>query len=706
MLTRKIIVLVLFAAALPAAAMDTLAPFKVSHSTTPTTKLLFVDITATTITTPLVVQSTINATGNITGSNLSGTNTGDVTLQSGSTEDILGLSGQVLSFDQQSSATFLAGPGLGIPAAPAFRAITEDDLPDLSGIYQPYDADLDDFAGLTAAQGDLIYGTGTGTWGQLAKNASATRYLSNTGTSNNPAWAQVDLANGVIDVLQPGNGGTGAATTSANLIFAGPTTGIPAAGSFRSMVDADIPSAIARDAEVPNVTLQSGATQDILGLSTQELSFDVQTAATFLAAPALGVPAAPAFRGIVETDLPDLSGTYQPLDADLTDLGGLTAAAGDLIYGNGTGDWAKLASAVSGGKIVNAILANSTITFTDGAGLGGSGSPTALGGTYTVSATTATPQFAGLKIGSASLDTAVHVSAISDNNDGLLKLVSSNSNNAGVTMWCSGAATMLNWQISNNYKSAGGLSFMRSTTPTGVPTTGAVEFDTNGQVGINDASPTERLTVNGDVSIYGGTLQVAATETAAVVYNRFGGATAGHAAAATDLLASIGEFDGVLYADAGLEVTGNITYTGILNGSFNIDTTATFDKTDTTLANITLLSVSLAASGYYHFRAHLPVQYPLASGYKVAMSGTCTATSMMFHIQALEDAGGLTISAQKTALDNASGYNGTGSAADIYIEGWINVANAGTLTVQFAQNLAAGGTSQVMQGATFNVEKI
>lgn len=52
---------------------------------------------------------------------------------------------------------------------------------------------------LTPAQGDVIYGSAAAVWSKLAKDTNATRYLSNTGTSNNPAWAQVALATGVSD---------------------------------------------------------------------------------------------------------------------------------------------------------------------------------------------------------------------------------------------------------------------------------------------------------------------------------------------------------------------------------------------------------------------------------------------------------------------------------------------------------------------------
>lgn len=63
-----------------------------------------------------------------------------------------------------------------------------------------------------AAQGDLLYGSAANVWSRLTKDANATRYLSNTGASNNPAWAQVNLANGVTGTLPVTNGGTGAGT--------------------------------------------------------------------------------------------------------------------------------------------------------------------------------------------------------------------------------------------------------------------------------------------------------------------------------------------------------------------------------------------------------------------------------------------------------------------------------------------------------------
>lgn len=66
------------------------------------------------------------------------------------------------------------------------------------------------------SQGDLPYISATGTWNHLPKSTTATQYLSNTGTSNNPAWAQINLANGVTGVNLIANGGTNSNTQTTN----------------------------------------------------------------------------------------------------------------------------------------------------------------------------------------------------------------------------------------------------------------------------------------------------------------------------------------------------------------------------------------------------------------------------------------------------------------------------------------------------------
>lgn len=91
-----------------------------------------------------------------------------------------------------------------------------------TGLTWLYDTSWHQIAGAgatvpTTTQGDILYASGTNTLAALAKNASATRYLSNTGTSNNPAWAQVNAANGLTGVVPVANGGTGSASGAAIL---------------------------------------------------------------------------------------------------------------------------------------------------------------------------------------------------------------------------------------------------------------------------------------------------------------------------------------------------------------------------------------------------------------------------------------------------------------------------------------------------------
>ena len=78
------------------------------------------------------------------------------------------------------------------------------------------------------------------------------------------------------------------------------------------------------------VTLDINA-ETLLSLSTQELGLDTQTANLIFSGPASGVAAVPTFRSLVAGDIPDLSGTYQPLDASLTSISGLTYVSGSFI---------------------------------------------------------------------------------------------------------------------------------------------------------------------------------------------------------------------------------------------------------------------------------------------------------------------------------------------------------------------------------------
>lgn len=147
---------------------------------------------------------------------------------------------------------------------------------------------------------------------------------------------------------------------------------------------------------------------------------------------------------------------------------------------------------------------------------------------------------------------------------------------------------------------------------------------------------------------------------------------------------------------------------GVLESILNaegVSVTAQFDKTNTTLANITGLSRQVSAGKKYAFEAVLFIDANGTGGSKYALSGTCTVTTLLANIMLLDNStDAYTINNRVTALDSAAGQAGT-TAGICIIKGFIQPKTGGTLTVQFAQN-AASGTSSILAGSYFQVKEI
>lgn len=130
---------------------------------------------------------------------------------------------------------------------------------------------------------------------------------------------------------------------------------------------------------------------------------------------------------------------------------------------------------------------------------------------------------------------------------------------------------------------------------------------------------------------------------------------------------------------------------------------AQFDSTSsTTLANVTGLTRNVEASRTYAFRGSFQTTANVAGGLKMSVSGTATATAISYE-GILTSAATVISQTRATALDTTVCASTTSTAGTCFISGVIQVANAGTLTIQFAQNASNGAASSVLANQFFQL---
>ena len=131
--------------------------------------------------------------------------------------------------------------------------------------------------------------------------------------------------------------------------------------------------------------------------------------------------------------------------------------------------------------------------------------------------------------------------------------------------------------------------------------------------------------------------------------------------------------------------------------------TTNFNKTnDTTLADVTGLSFNVEASVRYSFEATLYTTSGSSGGVKFAIAGTATATTFIDEALVF-NAAALAAQTRATIIGTAIGGVTAVTAALCTITGTILVNAAGTLTVQFAQNVSNATTSTVLAGSCFRI---
>ena len=137
--------------------------------------------------------------------------------------------------------------------------------------------------------------------------------------------------------------------------------------------------------------------------------------------------------------------------------------------------------------------------------------------------------------------------------------------------------------------------------------------------------------------------------------------------------------------------------TSAVGGSTTKRVTAQVDKTDTTLANVTGLSFTLAA-GTYAFQAYLPTTCGGTGGVKLAFNYTTTVLSSIDVTGYAYTASAIATSKTTTTTTQTSIVASNTAFTSVMLEGVMVVSTGGTVDLQFAENSANSTSSVLING--------
>jgi len=289
-----------------------------------------------------------------TGAVTSVTGTSPVVSSGGTTPAISLASGYGDTKNPYASKTanyVLAAPD-GTAGVPTFRAIVAADIPTLNQNTTGTAANVTASSNSTLTTLSALSLPGSQVSGNISGNAA-----------------------NVTGTVAVANGGTGAALTTSNFVFAGPTSGSPAAPSFRALTTADIAglssgSVTSVALALPSIMTVSGSPVTSTGTLTGTLT--TQAVNAIFAGPSSGAAAAPTFRSLTTADIPTLNQNTTGTAANVTGIvavanGGTglsSGTSGGVPYYSATGTIAS-SSALSASALViggGAGVAPSTIT--------------------------------------------------------------------------------------------------------------------------------------------------------------------------------------------------------------------------------------------------------------------------------------------------------------------------------------------------------